>query len=155
MKALDLAKYVILISYQTGYPVSNLQLQKILYFANMFYIKKNNKSLIEEHFQAWQFGPVVENVYREYFSNGSNPIYPTTDLLADANFKDGIEKQFKNPIEMKRLILNLAQMNAWELVRISHLNDGAWKKTFDEQNPYLRAEIDEKLIREEMELRFK
>ena len=47
MKALDLAKYVILISYQTGYPVSNLQLQKILYFANMFYIKKNNKSLIK------------------------------------------------------------------------------------------------------------
>ena len=153
MKALDLAKYVILISYQTGYPVSNLQLQKILYFANLFYMARHkNKKLIDDDFEAWQFGPVIRDVYNRYFINGSNPIYPNSDLKNNPTFENKIETEIDD-VAIKNVILNLAQKSAWFLVELSHDTIGAWSKTYKTKG--LFAIISDDLIREEIRQRFK
>ncbi len=55
-------------------PVSNLKLQKMLYFMWIEYHKRTNKALFLDSFYAWQFGPVVPEVYREYCVYGGRPI---------------------------------------------------------------------------------
>ena len=69
--ALYVAKYILQNSTKG---LSNLELQKTLYFSEINYIKKYKKHLINDDFEAWQFGPVVRKVYYEYRFYGANSI---------------------------------------------------------------------------------
>lgn len=142
MKALDLAKYIICISHENKSPISNLQLQKVLYFVNMFYIAKTNNPLIDDDFEAWQFGPVIKEVYNEYSINGSNKIY----LEKDENYAK-IDKAVD--AETKEMIIALSKASVWKLVDYSHRKNGPWDKTFDEKDPYKRDVINYEFIKDE------
>lgn len=139
MKALDVAAYIINLCIDEGNPVSNLQLQKIMYFTNSFYLKNNGKQLItDEPFEAWQFGPVIDNVYHKYSIYGGNPIINKqnydikTEIMAD----------------LRNVIINLSNVSSWSLVNLSHSKDGAWDKTY--QNGLGNHKIiDENLIYKE------
>lgn len=76
MKAMDLADYIIIKSNCLNKPVSNLMIQKVMYFLNVDYLLNNNgKSLIEdENFERWDYGPTIRYVYNEYSSYGSSEI---------------------------------------------------------------------------------
>ncbi|MCM3692178.1 Panacea domain-containing protein [Neobacillus niacini] len=54
----------------TNESVTNLKLQKLLYYAQGFYIARhpNRELLFPDTIEAWVHGPVVPNVYR-HFSN--------------------------------------------------------------------------------------
>ena len=55
---------------------SPLKLQKILYYAQACQLALKNKKLFKEKIEAWDYGPVVADVYRQYLSCGSNGISP-------------------------------------------------------------------------------
>ena len=71
--AMDIARYIVDKCTNDGCPISNLQLQKILYFIQRDYLKKDSQAYSEE-IQAWQFGPVVPDVYYRYCGFGAMPI---------------------------------------------------------------------------------
>ncbi len=72
---LNVARFVINYCNDMKYDISNLRLQKLLYFIQAYYIGVKNKSaLFNEDFEAWDFGPVVPCVYHEYKSFGGNDI---------------------------------------------------------------------------------
>ena len=56
-------------------PITNLKLQKLLYFVQGEYSRVKGTRLIADDFYAWQLGPVVPNVYAEYsiFSSSTLP----------------------------------------------------------------------------------
>ena len=54
--------------------ITNLKLQKILYLAQAYYLAKFKKPLFNDKIEAWQYGPVIPNVYQEYKGNLNNPI---------------------------------------------------------------------------------
>lgn len=54
--------------------ITNLKLQKVLYFAQAYYLSKIGKPLFSDNIEAWEYGPVVPSVYRKFRPNGSNPI---------------------------------------------------------------------------------
>ncbi len=96
-EVLDVAKYVITKCYNDDKPISNLQLQKILYFIQYSFIEQHRQQLFEEDFEAWQFGPVVPKIYHEFKRYGSMPItkdYDISNLFQDdddnRNFIDNI-----------------------------------------------------------------
>ena len=51
-------------------PISNLQLQKILYYLQVYFIQHEGIPLFEDEIEAWQFGPVIPEVYYEYCGFG-------------------------------------------------------------------------------------
>ena len=72
---LNVARFVINYCNDMKYDITNLRLQKLLYFIQAYYIGVKNKSaLFNEDFEAWDFGPVVPCVYHEYKSFGGNDI---------------------------------------------------------------------------------
>lgn len=70
-EALDIALYTINKCLEIGRPISNLQLQKILYYEQGYYIAIKNRPLFDDNIVAWKWGVIVKSVYREYriFSN--------------------------------------------------------------------------------------
>ena len=74
VSALDVAQYVISYCHEKGYPISNLKLQKILYFIQAEFLVSTHTPCFYENIEAWEFGPVVPEVYQKYKIFGSSNI---------------------------------------------------------------------------------
>lgn len=74
--AMDVADAIIIVANKMKKPVSNLMLQKVMYFLNALSLVNRGKPLIDDgqHFEKWTYGPVIHSVYTEYSFNGANPI---------------------------------------------------------------------------------
>lgn len=72
--ALDVAKYVINHEHSMNREISNLRLQKLLYFVQAKVLMETGEPCFEDEMQAWDFGPVVPSVYYKYKIYGSMDI---------------------------------------------------------------------------------
>lgn len=64
--AVNIARYVIERCSRTGKTISNLKLQKILYFIQAEFLITKGQPCFADEIQAWDFGPVVPEVYYTY-----------------------------------------------------------------------------------------
>ena len=64
--------------------VSNLKLQKILYYVQGYYTAKYGHPLFPDEIHAWRFGPAVPDVYYEFSRFGSDPLkrHESADMSA-------------------------------------------------------------------------
>lgn len=120
--AMDIAKYIITKCTKDSKPISNLQLQKILYFIQRDYLKKVSYPLFTNNIEAWQFGPVVAEVYYAFCGMGSMKILGEYDTQTNICAEDKIF--VNNIVEQRRL------QPPWELVKESHTPGGAWDTIF-------------------------
>ena len=74
-----MAAYIINKQVDDGYPISNLKLQKILYFVQAEFLVSKDEPCFDEVIEAWDFGPVVESVYKEYAVHGGNLIFSPSE----------------------------------------------------------------------------
>ena len=70
---LDVSRHIINYSEEKDYGVSNLKLQKLLYFVQAYFMleKKDHVPCFHEKIEAWGFGPVVPEAYQEWAKYGS------------------------------------------------------------------------------------
>lgn len=54
--------------------VTNMALNKLVYFAHGWHLALFDKPLIDSPFEAWQWGPVHPQIYRQFKSFGDKPI---------------------------------------------------------------------------------
>lgn len=123
-KALDVAKYIVNESTLKNYQISNLKLQKILFFLQREFLKQG-KEAFEDDIEAWQFGPVVPVVYQEFCMFGANPIlwsYPEVTLPYDESQKTCFDTIFSK----------YRTWNVWDLVYETHKKGGAWDITYQD-----------------------
>ncbi len=120
--AMDLSKYIVTKCVNDDYPLSNLQLQKILYYVQREYLKQG-KYAFSDAIEAWQFGPVVPNVYYRFCGFGAMPI---TRRFAD--FKESISVRDLTLIDS--IVEKKRNLNPWEMVAETHRPGGAWDRTY-------------------------
>lgn len=140
MSALDIAKYIINFALDKNCPISNLQLQKILYFLHGNYYKEEGVYLIEEAFYAYPLGPVNKLVYFVYSGYGASKIFDYSKVNLDEN----INQKVVNKILEKFIFLS-----ARNLVELSHNKNGAWYLTKEKVGLY--KEISREFIINEFE----
>lgn len=61
--------------------VTQMKLQKLVYFAQGYHLAKYHEPLLNENFQAWQFGPVVPEIYQDFKLYGSKLITDTASFM--------------------------------------------------------------------------
>ncbi|MDR2499051.1 MAG: DUF4065 domain-containing protein [Tannerellaceae bacterium] len=73
-KVLDIANKIIKMAsdHDAGELISNMKLQKLLYYQQGFHLAYFGKPLFEENIEAWMYGPVVPSIYEKYKTEGSN-----------------------------------------------------------------------------------
>jgi uncharacterized phage-associated protein len=74
----DVADYFINLANETGSFISNLKLQKLVYYAQAWHLGLYGRPLIEQDFEAWVHGPVIPSLYQKYKSFGWQPILEDT-----------------------------------------------------------------------------
>ena len=119
--ALDVAKYIISKCTQDGCSISNLQLQKILYFCQGEFYKNHNIPLFKDDIEAWQYGPVIPKVYDRYCAYGASKIYEKN--LASI-LKDPDKEELDPIIEKYR------SMKIWDLVDETHKVGTPWAEVY-------------------------
>lgn len=119
-RASDLAKYVLKFFSDLDSPISNLQLQKLLYFCWIDYYNKLGESLFPDTFVAWTLGPAIVSVYHEYCSYGGRPIFKRKGSFPDGPNKDVIDNCLKG----------YQGWSAFRLVDESHHKGGAWDNVY-------------------------
>lgn len=133
---------------------TNLEIQKILYFANMIYIGENGHEspLIEKKFLTWRFGPAVESLYY-YIKEHKNkpvPLGAFSGIESIMNEDETPVSGYEKEVEViKKAYNQFKKYSPFELVRISHWTEGAWRRSKNKG----RKEIDNKLILEEYHAR--
>ena len=71
----DFANYFLkIVDRDSGSTITPLKLQKILYYAQGYYLALYNKSLFKEDFQAWAHGPANPGIYNKYKDVGYDAI---------------------------------------------------------------------------------
>lgn len=116
-----------------GDSLTNMKLQKLLYFAQGHSLAVRGESLIREEPEAWDYGPVYTSVWREFRDFGAAPInrlaYPLFPFDAETgeplgpvkapddgdvnNFLDAVWNAYKGK-------------SAIQLSKMSHVVDGPW-----------------------------
>lgn len=110
-------------------PITNLALQKLLYFAHGHFLIRTGRPLISGSFEAWHYGPVHPAVYREFKNLGAKPI----DIRASArDVMTGAQKplpQIEDAEVRNQLVSVLSSyghLSPGRLVDISHAPRGPW-----------------------------
>ncbi len=115
-RAIDVANYFLARNVGTDDDegVSNLKLQKLVYYAQGFHAAITGNPLFNEPIQAWAHGPVVPALYHEFKNNGSNPIPAPVAFNAEAVFS-------QDQIGLLNEINNVfGQFSAWRLREMTH-----------------------------------
>lgn len=137
-KVLDVSRHVINYSNTQDYGISNLKLQKILYFIQAFFLVSTPEQCFEEKIEAWDFGPVVPEAYREYKQYGSGDIPSISYIIKfdDEDIWESKVTKYKDDViseEDKRRIESVvdkfADYSATDLVTITH-GQTPWKNAY-------------------------
>lgn len=104
-----------------GEIVSNLKLQKLVYYAQGFHLAMHGEVLFEEDIIAWEHGPVVEELYHEYKQFGNQAI-PQPEAFDPSVFSDKQLELLKEVYEV------YGQFSAWKLRNMTH-SERPWLET--------------------------
>lgn len=135
-KALDIANKIISkTDLEHGDTISNLKLQKMMYYQQGFHLAYFGTPLFDEDIVAWQYGPVVPSIYQEYKSFESNSISTSKEGIS---LSDDEEELFNNVYE------EYNQFSAVALMKMTH-----------EESPWKTTEINSVISRDKMAAFFK
>lgn len=126
-----IANFVLEVAADGNIHVSNLSLNKIIYFLHVAYLHETHQPLTTAKIEAWDHGPVFREIYHQFKGFGRNSI---TSKAKRLDITSGLYVDVEEgPSEPDRAMLlqhcrSLLKMSAGKLVDMSHLEDGAWHK---------------------------
>ncbi|KTD17941.1 Panacea domain-containing protein [Legionella jordanis] len=113
-----IADYIISYFQEHGEPLTNLKLQKLLYYAQGWYLALYNKPLFDDKIEAWVHGPVIPAAYHSFKQYGyglidEKPSFP--------NLSPKIRSHLDEVIDV------YGSYSAFELEHLTHQTT-PWKK---------------------------
>ncbi len=121
-KANDVAQYFINHSYDGQLDdVTNLKLQKLLYYAQGYSLALLDRPLFDEEIEHWEHGTVIPCVYRQYKQYG-NQIIPNSPHFDMSIFSTNTKKI------LDMVCYRYAKYSAWKLRNMTH-NETPWLET--------------------------
>lgn len=101
--------------------ISNLKLQKLLYYAQGSFLAVTGAPLFDDNIVAWEHGPVVESIYYTYRRYGADgiPFDEDCDLSMFTKEENALLSEVYN---------EFGQYSAWKLRNMTHA-EAPWKET--------------------------
>lgn len=124
--------------------ISNLKLNKLLFFAHGFFRSRYGRRLIRNHFEAWENGPVLRVVFDSFKQNGRDPIKNRAfvfDYVTGNHQKiECVGLSDEQETYLRSVIDHYARYDAGQLVGLTHLQGTPWYRA--------RHSIDENRLRD-------
>jgi len=146
-----IANLVLQTAERSNITVTNITINKIVYFLHAWYLAKTGNPLVSAKIEAWDYGPVFRELYTQFRPLGAKKI------LARATRRNPLTAQEEEcPAEidaadlafLEPLLNRYLRMSPSSLVGLSHTPDGPWDQVYNhsgESNPGMR--ISDEIIR--------
>ena len=133
--------------------VTNLALQKLLYFAHGMHLRQYKGPLVSGYFEAWQYGPVHPSAYRAFNASGSEAI---KSRAAGKDALTGHSRKLTVPDEpsvvqlVRDVVRSYGRLSPGRLVDLAHAKGSPWHHVVDKArtNVALGMRIPDDLIQE-------
>lgn len=122
MTASDAARFMVNLCIDDKHPISNLQLQKILYFCQLESYRRSGTPLFCDDFEAWRYGPVIPSVYRLFSIFGG--------LAISSRVKEPENLSSRERSLIQSVARRLRMLRPWELVAETHSDGSPWDLTY-------------------------
>lgn len=128
ISAIRLASELIRRLHVLGRQTTNLDLQKLAYFAHGWHLALLGTPLVDEEFEAWRFGPVLPSVYHKFKVFSSNPVPFDYPLVL---WEKPIDSNTDTSQLIDRVLAVYGKTPSFDLVNMSHAPDGPWAAAWD------------------------
>ena len=123
-----IARYIVAMAQDKGLPINMTNVQKLLYIAYGIYLAIKDERLIDEHPQAWPYGPVFPSTRNKLLKENfydiriDNPEFAELRINAELN-------------SLLNLVFNnFGDWTASELSQWSHTDGSPWEKTVNQED---------------------
>lgn len=141
----DVADYVLSkVDPEAGDSITNLKLQKIVYYCQAWHLALTGKPLFQERIEAWAHGPAVPSLWRRFSSYGWQAIDPY-------NRRPFVEQRL--PVQARNIIDEVwkryGDLSGKELEALTH-RENPWREAYGDTPPGGRCtrEVPLELMRE-------
>lgn len=126
MTAIDVSEYILQYAYGKGKQITNLKLQKILYYVQGYALGLFGVPVFEENFVHWQYGPVCQTAYFQFSTNGAEYIIPSPAAPDSLGCSRGMQNK------LDKVIYTCLEKTARKLVDMTH-GEAPWCNTGDRE----------------------
>lgn len=124
--------------------ITHLDLQKIVYFCHVWSLITLKRPLVRHKFEAWEFGPVLPYLYREFKRSQNSPIHSRAKEINPAS---GVKQPVRYDFDahlisfLSNIVEFYSRIRTSDLVEMSHVEDGPWYQVWNHDgaaNPGMR-----------------
>ncbi len=119
-----IADAILKIAKEQNKKVTPLQLLKLVYISEGWSLALRNKTLFSNRIEAWQYGPVVPDLYHRTKNFGGNPI-PYKEMDYEESSLSGEDFEFQ-----KEVYNAYRDYSGIELSSITHQTDSPWYQVY-------------------------
>jgi len=129
----EIANAILAAAEAAGLRLTNISLNKIAYFAHASSLAYYGRPLVDSPFEAWQYGPVHPQLYRQLKRYKDQPV---TGRLTRVDIETGGDVPFEVRLDqddkdlIDRITLFYGAMPAGRLVEISHEPGAPWDQVW-------------------------
>lgn len=116
---------------EAGDIITPLALQKLVFFAQAWFLANRGKPLFKEDFQAWAHGPVVRSLWERFRDY-------QWDALPSADAQPELSAETQSLLDA--VYDKYGQYSAKKLERMTHEKKGPWEKARNGLSPEARCE---------------
>ena len=142
-------------AFNAKHPTSQLKLQKLSFLSHGYYLAFTDVPLINELFEAWDYGPVCRDLYQEFREFGREPITRlATDVDWDTSSVLPVPEPADDPVASKVMdyvTKTYGNVSPFALSELSHKEGWAWDrarksdkfklKNIDISNDYIKEDF--------------
>lgn len=131
---LDIANKIILrTDGEKGDIISNLKLQKLMYYMQGYHLAFFNEKFFEDQLEAWTYGPVVPNVYHTFKDFGPKAIILDPDKYKEIELSAAQEDMFE------QVMNEYGKFSAIKLMEMTH-REAPWKEANEKPDKVISIE---------------
>lgn len=130
----SIANFMLDIGDESDRAITNLALQKLLYFAHAIYLIGVGRPLVSGYFEAWQYGPVHPTVYQSFKAAADTPISfraTSQDILTGQVSKIFPPADTSVREHLRKIMALYGGLTPGRLVEISHAEGAPWHFVVD------------------------
>jgi len=135
---------------KAGVGVTNLHMNKVIYFMHVEFLRHTKQPLVSAKIEAWEHGPVFREIYRQFKTWGRNPILSPAkkvDFDSGETITAKLDVEFGIDRKIRELASFFVKVPAGILVDLSHETGGAWDKAWNHEEDYnVGMEITNRMI---------
>ncbi len=140
-----------LLDLANGRKLTQIEIQKIVYFVHGWYLAYKHAPLIGEFFEPWKYGPVVRSLYDSFKRFGSDAITSkatTWQTDPEGNIVERTPSIKSNDPQEDSYVRSLTR-SVWDkygtlapfrLVEVTHIPNGPWALAYAAKQTYISNE---------------